>query len=314
MSNSNKYLDYEGVKYLWSKINMQDYLNSETLINVISAIDETKANKDEIPVKISQLENDNNYLIEEVDPTVPDWAKAPVKPTYTASEVGADAAGAAIETLTTAQKYTDIAIADLVNSAPDTLNTLGELAIAFEENANMISTLDAAITNKAEKSDLNSLSDLVDVNAASIAMLQNELFNLIYPVGAIYLSTVETSPAILFGGTWRQIKDTFLLAAGNIYNNKETGGEATHTLTRAELPSEEGSITMHHAAIGTNINAVDGCFTGDSVVQGAYRQGGTLLNANTVSVGKIIYSNSGQNQAHNNMPPYLVVYMWQRIQ
>lgn len=44
-----KFLDWEGVKYLWSKINMQDYPNNETLIAVINAIDETKADKSEIP-------------------------------------------------------------------------------------------------------------------------------------------------------------------------------------------------------------------------------------------------------------------------
>lgn len=48
MFDIKKYLDYEGVKYLWSKINMQDYPNNETLINVINAIDETKADKSEL--------------------------------------------------------------------------------------------------------------------------------------------------------------------------------------------------------------------------------------------------------------------------
>lgn len=48
MSDIKKYLDYEGVKYLWSKINMQDYPNNKTLINVINAIDETKADKSEL--------------------------------------------------------------------------------------------------------------------------------------------------------------------------------------------------------------------------------------------------------------------------
>lgn len=48
MSDIKKYLDYEGVKYLWSKINMQDYPNNKTLVSVINAIDETKADKDEL--------------------------------------------------------------------------------------------------------------------------------------------------------------------------------------------------------------------------------------------------------------------------
>ena len=65
MSDTQKFLDYEGVQYLWSHINMQDYPNNETLIAILNAIDETKANKEEIPSKVSQLENDSNYLVEQ---------------------------------------------------------------------------------------------------------------------------------------------------------------------------------------------------------------------------------------------------------
>ena len=60
-----KYLDQSGVQYLWSKISMEDYPNNETLIAVISAIDETKANKDEIPTKTSELENDAKFIPED---------------------------------------------------------------------------------------------------------------------------------------------------------------------------------------------------------------------------------------------------------
>lgn len=42
-----------------------------------------------IPTKVSELQNDSGYLSTETDPTVPAWAKADTKPTYTASEVGA---------------------------------------------------------------------------------------------------------------------------------------------------------------------------------------------------------------------------------
>jgi hypothetical protein len=48
MADQKKFLDYEGVKHLWSKINMQDYPNNETLMGVIEAIDETKADKNEL--------------------------------------------------------------------------------------------------------------------------------------------------------------------------------------------------------------------------------------------------------------------------
>lgn len=48
MITEKKYLDQEGIKFLWSKISMEDYPNNETLIAVLNAIDETKADKNEI--------------------------------------------------------------------------------------------------------------------------------------------------------------------------------------------------------------------------------------------------------------------------
>ena len=56
------------------------------------------------------------------------------------------------------------------------------------------------------------------------------IFELIYPVGSIYMSVNSTSPASLFGGTWEQIKDTFLLSAGDTYTAGATGGSATKNL------------------------------------------------------------------------------------
>ena len=64
-TDNKKYLDQEGVKFLWSKISMEDYPNNETLIAILNAIDETKANKEEIPTKVSQLENDSKFANEE---------------------------------------------------------------------------------------------------------------------------------------------------------------------------------------------------------------------------------------------------------
>ena len=56
--------------------------------------------------------------------------------------------------LTEAKSYADTAIADLVNSAPETLDTLGELAAAFQENEEVVDALNDAITNKADKSEI----------------------------------------------------------------------------------------------------------------------------------------------------------------
>ena len=69
------------------------------------------------------------------------------------------------------------------------------------------------------------------------------LLNLVYPVGSIYLSSKNTNPATLFGGTWTQIKDRFILTAGDYYSNGATGGAATVTLTVSNMPSHSHSFT-----------------------------------------------------------------------
>lgn len=139
------------------------------------------------------------------------------------------------------------------------------------------------------------------------------IFDIIYPIGAIYLSTNNVNPSQLFGGEWEQIKDTFLLAAGSTYSAGSTGGEANHKLTYAELPKTEGDIVMHGATTGTQIAAVGGCFTPAVKVNNRYLGRPDLTTAGASSVYKIHYSNGGNDESHNNMPPYLTVYMWKRI-
>lgn len=71
MADYKKFLDQEGVKHLWSKLSMEDYPNNETLMAVINAIDETKANKEDIPKIIEEyffvvetIQNENQYLLD----------------------------------------------------------------------------------------------------------------------------------------------------------------------------------------------------------------------------------------------------------
>lgn len=116
-----------------------------------------------------------------------------------------------------------------------------------------------------------------------------------YPVGSIYISTVSTSPSTLFGGTWEQIKDTFLLAAGSTYAAGATGGEATHTLTIDEMP-------RHRIDLNAVNSALDEAGSG-------YHPAWVVDKKYTVQV---LSNNIGGDQPHNNMPPYLAVYVWKR--
>lgn len=119
----------------------------------------------------------------------------------------------------------------------------------------------------------------------------------VYPVGSIYMSLSSTDPKTLFGGTWERLKDRFLLAAGDRYSAGATGGEATHTLTKDEMPSHN-----HYAAINGGT---------DSYGQNRTTIGSFANKAQGYSDSSTIFATGGGN-AHNNMPPYLAVYMWKR--
>lgn len=109
-----------------------------------------------------------------------------------------------------------------------------------------------------------------------------------------WVSNDPTSPASFIGGTWEQIKDTFLLAAGDIYEAGTTGGEAEHTLTVAEMPSHAHNITYP----ASNSNAAK------MVFNYTWRSGWVADTPVTAT---------GGDQPHNNMPPYLAIYAWKRI-
>ncbi|MBR2781172.1 MAG: hypothetical protein IKD81_07175 [Eubacteriaceae bacterium] len=82
----------------------------------------------------------------------------------------------------------------------------------------------------------------------AVQILKSSLVELIYPVGSIYMSTVQTSPQSLFGGIWERIKDRFLLSAGDSYAAGAVGGEESHVLSVNEMPSHS------HVVPGTTAN------------------------------------------------------------
>lgn len=138
------------------------------------------------------------------------------------------------------------------------------------------------------------------------------LLNLIYPVGSIYLSVNDASPQTFFGGTWVQIKDRFLLSAGDVYTAGATGGEATHTLTASEMPCHDG----HLASDVKDPDGVPeagnyaGYLAKDKLTAyGSSGRGWNVFSGNEVHPAS---AGVGGGGAHNNMPPYLAVYMWKR--
>lgn len=119
----------------------------------------------------------------------------------------------------------------------------------------------------------------------------------IYPIGSIFISTNTTNPSTYFGGKWERIKGRFLLAADDsTYKIGSTGGEAKHTLTINEMPSHNHMVDYDQVWDGG----------GGTLALGTTDNGGSWASGTWVH-------NTGGSKAHNNMPPYLVVYIWKRI-
>lgn len=170
---------------------------------------------------------------------------------------------------------------------------------------------------------ISELTQLTALNGeGSIPIVSNNetkkisVVDLIYPVGAIYMSVNNTNPTSLFGGTWVQIKDTFLLSAGDTYTAGNTGGESTHTLTANELPQITGSFSTSDNVLvnslpSNTIATATGVFT-RGVRSQTQVSGTTSSVAEGQGVQNSINMAFGGGQAHNIMPPYLVVYVWKR--
>jgi len=151
------------------------------------------------------------------------------------------------------------------------------------------------ITSRNNKFSLDSDGNLI-VNSltANTVNIQN-ILDMIYPVGSIYTSKSAENPSTLFGGTWEQIEGKFLLGCNDAYIAGTTGGEDEHILTIAEMPTHRHSVRTNQTRGG--VYAATQFTTGI-----AYSS--TDPNATV---------NAGGSQPHNNMPPYIAVYMWERI-
>lgn len=132
------------------------------------------------------------------------------------------------------------------------------------------------------------------------------LLNKIYPVGSLYMSAKATSPASLFGGTWEQIKDRFILAAGDTYAAGNTGGSASHN----------HSIGKMFAAAYVNGEYMEYSYSGNTQWNANYKN--TIPNGTTDTPSNRSYTTGitvygSPTQETGNLPPYLTAYIWRRI-
>ncbi len=149
------------------------------------------------------------------------------------------------------------------------------------------------------KNDFN-INGTLKVNSTNI-------FDLIYPVGAVYISINSTSPQTLFGGTWEQIQGQFLLGASSAYPAGSTGGSkdavvVAHTHNPANQSGYYGFIT----------NASKAFSIGDMGSQSGSGRYYPYSTSNYDVSRNTQTGSTGVSGTDKNMPPYIAVYMWYR--
>lgn len=189
-----------------------------------------------------------------------------------------------------------------------TLTTIQSTDLITASRANINDNFSALNSEKLETSVLDTDTTLAADSDAKVATQKAvkayvgsflNPVNLVYPVGSIYLSVVETNPATVFGvGTWvawgsGRVPVGFDSGQTEFDTVEETGGAKTHTLTVDEMPAHTHSITRENNTGG----------------------GVDTIKSNTDAVTPNESSTSGSaggGGAHNNLQPYIVCYMWKR--
>lgn len=164
-------------------------------------------------------------------------------------------------------------------------NADGAVSTDIVVDSALSKTSSNAIMNKAVTTAIDNLTN-------AITQAKKDVLLLAYPVGSFYLSLSNIDPSTLFGGTWERVKGRFLYGIDTEAVGS-TGGEKTHKLTVDEMPEHKHTYTLAHEITGVSNGLAYG-----EVVSGTFDTG--------------YISSAGGNQPHNNMPPYLGVYIWKR--
>ena len=195
-----------------------------------------------------------------------------------------------------------------------------------------------------------SIKSYLETNGGGYAT-KNDIYNLIYPVGSIYLSVNSVDPSTIFGGTWEQIKDTFLLSSGDTYSIGSTGGNSSTTLEIANLPSHNHTGTTgnqsanhthgfsgttswngdhnhntghgwHNVAAGSDRHCLSNDYLGGdgwsgnvTSTNGGHNHtfSGTTGGISANHNHSFTTSSVGSAESFSNMPPYLTINVWKRI-
>ena len=179
-----------------------------------------------------------------------------------------------------------------------TISLSGDVTGSASFNGSANATISATVGNDSHSHSISYVTGLQSALDAKTTLADAKLAA--HPVYSIYISVSSTNPASLFGGTWVSFGAGRVLVGINssdsdFNQSQETGGAKTHTLTTNEMPSHVHGYTGVNGT-GNPDGAGDSTYVGNSV---SYPRKSEL-------------DYEGGGAAHNNLQPYIVVYMWKR--
>ena len=157
-----------------------------------------------------------------------------------------------------------------------------------------------------------------DTSVATTAFVQS-VVRALHPVGSIYTATVSTNPATLFGfGTWTQFAaGRMMMGAGGSFSPGTTGG-SNDAITVSHTHTASVTDPGHAHNPPSGYRYITDPFSGDGQIDSSVRTGpsesntATLASATAVTSISVGISTTGSSGTNANLPPYIVVYMWQR--
>ena len=191
--------------------------------------------------------------------------------------------------------------------------------------------LQAEVSNKLGTSNIGSsntpfyLSGGSPVACNETLKSNSQIVNLIYPVGSIYMSVNSTNPGTLFGGTWQAFAQGRTLigngTSDQTFSAGNTGGESSHKLTVSEMPSHTHGLSTCNAGTYNDdytwvkpwANNTGGGSVATKVVAEVSVSGLSAQRyVKDYGYNGQSMSSEGGSGSHNNLPPYVVVYIWKR--
>ena len=194
-------------------------------------------------------------------------------------------------------------------------NTLAGLGNLFSQGSYVKAILDT-VNNYAYLQNANTNGYL-----ESAKVDKSEIFDLIYPVGSIYMSVNGANPSTIFTGTtwvsWGSGRVPVGVNADNTNFNtvEKTGGAETHTLTTAQLPSHSHDTQGWKYTFSGNSCATIKTKTGADYhgeANGSISYTRVTEDKKSSQYGTTPILETGSGQAHNNLQPYITCYMWKR--